>query len=58
MVSAMVSVAVLMTETVSCPTFVTYALVPSGENTIFRGPDPTGIVLMTVLVAVSMTDSV
>ena len=44
-----------ITLTVSLPRFTTYASVPEGLNATEYGPEPTGIVLITVFVAVLIT---
>ena len=51
----MVLVAVSMTLTSSEPLSSTYRADPSGVTASPRGPKPTGMVPVTVLVAVSMT---
>lgn len=47
-----------MTETVLSPLFATYADFPSGVTSIPQGPAPTVMVPTTVLLVVSITDTV
>ena len=56
-VAMTVFAAVLMTDTLFAPELGTYALVPSGLIAIPNGPSPTLIVLATVFVDVSITDT-
>ena len=58
MVVTIASVEVFMTETLEPPRLAVYTRVPDGFTTKDHGLEPTEMVVVTVLVAVFMTDTV